>query len=428
MPDPAAPQPSPAAVILTLGCKLNLADSTTIARPLHDAGWSTTDRVGPADLVVVNTCSVTGVADRKSRHLVRAARRAAPGARVVVTGCMVETATPESIATLGADEVYRQSDQARLIESLTGASGDMRPPTPSRSMLRTRAFVAAQRGCNDVCAFCIVPRTRGRERSRPIDEVVEEVRALEAEGAKEVVITGTQLGAYGRDLGRPTLTDLVRALVERADVPRLRLSSVQPQDLTDPLIDLWKDRRLCRHFHVAVQSGSESVLERMRRRYNAREYRSAVERLRRAIPDVAITTDVIVGFPGETEAEFEESHRFCADTGFAGMHVFPYSERSGTLAAKMPGPVAGSVKRDRVDLMLALADEMAVSYRRRFLGGTAEVLWERSRPGEGAPVWEGLTDTYVRVFAPAGRDLTNQIMPVRLTGLHSEGLWGELPK
>src|SRR3990170_2161938 len=218
------------AAILTLGCKLNIADSEAMARRLRDAGWRVVDRPADAEAVIVNTCSVTHVADQKSRHLVRLARRGA---------------------------------------------------------LKTRAFISAQEGCNDVCAFCIIPRTRGRERSKSVEDVVAEAQAREAEGVQEIVITGTQLGAYGRDRSA-SLCDLMSVLVSDTSIPRIRMSSVQPQDLTEELIDLWQSARLCRHFHLALQSGSEGVLRRMRRRYSAEEYRGAVERLRAAIPDVAI--------------------------------------------------------------------------------------------------------------------------------------------
>ena len=424
------------AAILTLGCKLNIADSEAMARRLRDAGWRVVDRPADAEAVVVNTCSVTHVADQKSRHLVRLARRVAPNATVALTGCMLETAPRQTIEALGADLVFRQPDQRALAERIIalspspypspGGRGDRVFPLPAgegiRSALKTRAFISAQEGCNDVCAFCIIPRTRGRERSKSVEDVVAEAQAREAEGVQEIVITGTQLGAYGRDRGAP-LCDLMSVLVSDTSIPRIRMSSVQPQDLTEELIDLWQSARLCRHFHLALQSGSEGVLRRMRRRYSAEEYRGAVERLRAAIPDVAITTDVIVGFPGETAAEFEESYAFCREMAFAGVHVFPFSQRQGTLAFKMPDQVAEPAKKERVRRLIALAAEMARAYRRRFLGATATVLWERRRE-DGA--WEGLTDTYLRVRAASAADLTNRLAPARLTALADDGLNGEV--
>jgi threonylcarbamoyladenosine tRNA methylthiotransferase MtaB len=293
----------------------------------------------------------------------------------------------------------------------------------ARSALKTRAFIAAQEGCNDVCAFCIIPRTRGRERSKSIEAMVEEAQQRAAEGAQEIVITGTQLGAYGRDCGERALDKLLEALLSETSVPRIRISSVQPQDLTQRLIDLWQDARLCPHFHLALQAGSESVLQRMRRRYSAIEYAGAVESLRRVVPDVAITTDVIAGFPGETDDEFEETHAFCRDMAFAQMHVFPYSQRQGTSAVKLPGQVSEPVKKARVHRLIALGEQLSRAYRQRFLGSTAPVLWEIQR-GEA---WEGLTDTYIRVRIPAcGENLQNRLTPVRLTALGEDGMQGEV--
>ena len=416
------------AAILTLGCKLNIADSEAMARRLREAGWKVVDRATEANAVIVNTCSVTQVADQKSRHLLRTARRAAPGARLALTGCLLETAPADKIEALGADLVYRQPEQVALAERLielipvepgvrAGADAGARP-----AALKTRAFISAQEGCNDACAFCIIPRTRGRERSKSIEWVVAEAQKRESEGVQEVVITGTQLGAYGRDRGDVRLFDLMRALLAETRLPRIRMSSVQPQDLDDELIGLWQDGRLCRHFHLALQSGSATVLQRMRRRYTQQQYRTAVRRLREAVPEVAITTDVIVGFPGESEAEFEESYEFCREMGFAGVHVFPYSQRSGTLAYKLPEQVADATKKARVHRLIELASEMAGAYRERFVGSTASVLWETCRDG----VWEGLTDTYIRVRAESSADLKNRLVPVRLTATGDDGLRGEV--
>jgi threonylcarbamoyladenosine tRNA methylthiotransferase MtaB len=457
------------AAILTLGCKLNIADSEAMARRLRDAGWDVTDRATEADAVIVNTCSVTHVADQKSRHLVRMARRVAPSATVALTGCLVETAGPDKIEALGADLVYRQPDQIALADRIVevtrvkdaedpddgrrehellgtleypspGLMGASRPPeahaSPDRregndlrarsagqgGAYKTRAFISAQEGCNDVCAFCIIPRTRGRERSKSVGWVVEEAQKREAEGVREIVITGTQLGHYGSDIG-VRLYDVMKALLAETSIPRIRMSSVQPQDLDDDLIGLWGNPRLCRHYHLALQSGSEAVLQRMRRRYTKDQYRRAVHRLRDAIADIAITTDVIAGFPGETDFEFEEGFDFCREMAFAGIHVFPYSQRSGTVAYRLPDQIAEPVKKHRVHRLIALASEMSQAYRQRYAGGTASVLWESRRDGDA---WEGLTDTYVRVRAASRSDMTNRITAVRITAVTDNGLLGEV--
>jgi threonylcarbamoyladenosine tRNA methylthiotransferase MtaB len=416
----------PTAAILTLGCKLNIADSEAMSRRLRSAGWAVTDRANGADAVIVNSCSVTSTADRKSRHLVNLARRLAPEATVALTGCMVETAKPETLDALNADYVSRQPDQLDLADRIAGTRSvapDLIDVLAPR--LKTRAFVAAQEGCNDVCAFCIIPRTRGRERSKSIEAVVAEARQREAEGALEIVITGTQLGAYGRDLNDSTSSpyELLSALLRHTSAPRIRMSSLQPQDITPRLVELWHDPRLCRHFHLALQSGSQGVLERMRRRYSAAEYREAVQRLRAGIPGVAITTDVIAGFPGETEAEFEECYAFCEEMSFAGIHVFPYSNRGGTLAARLPGQHADATKKARVQRLIELAQRMACAYRETYLGKDIPVLWE-TQPEAGT--WEGLTDTYVRVRGASPCDLHNTITSARIIGAGDDMLRAEV--
>jgi threonylcarbamoyladenosine tRNA methylthiotransferase MtaB len=412
----------PTAAILTLGCKLNIADSEAMARELRQAGWRVTDRLGPADAVIVNSCSVTSTADQKSRHLLHRARRLLPDATIAFTGCMVKTAPAQQIEALNADLVAPRTEQQQLARQLI----DLRPAPLIREQqraLKTRAFIAAQEGCNDVCAFCIIPRTRGRERSKSIQAVVSEARQREAEGAQEIVITGTQLGAYGRDGIGANPARLLAALLDGTGVPRIRMSSLQPQDLTTELLQLWQEPRLCRHFHLALQSGSESVLRRMRRRYSKVQYRDAVARLRQAVPGVAITTDLIVGFPGETEAEFEESYAFCREMAFAAIHVFPYSPRAGTLAARLPDLVSEPAKKQRVQCLIELAGRLSTDYRARMLGSEAEVLWEAQDSGG---VWEGLTDTYVRVQARCQDDLNNRLRAVRITELRENGLWGEI--
>lgn len=416
----------PTVAILTLGCKLNLADSEAMSRRMRDAGWSVVEKPAGADAIVVNTCSVTHAADRKSRHLVRLARKLAPGAPVALTGCMLATAEPPTIDALAADYVYRRPDQDTLVRRLIELGPVSPPSAATRPALRRRAFVSAQEGCDDVCAFCIVPRTRGRERSKPVDDVVAEVKAREAEGVQEVVITGTQLGAFGRDRGARGMYPLLSALLTRTGVSRIRMSSVQPQDLTPELVGLWRDPRLCRHFHLALQSGSESVLRAMRRRYSAAQYGWAVQLLRSRIDGVAITTDVIAGFPGETEAHFEETFAFCHEMGFAGMHVFPYSQRQGTVAAKMPMQVAEEIKRQRARRLIELGRKMAVSYRRRLLGSSLPVLWETRKTSPEGDLWEGLTDTYVRVRAPSAINLENRIRNAHLTAIDGDAVRGEL--
>ena len=414
--------------VLTLGCKLNQADSEVIARRLARNGVRVVDRAVPgASAFVINSCSVTHVADRKARHLVRMARRLSPDAQIVLTGCYAETAPADIAEQIGADAVLPNAAKPeipdRLLERLRDR-GDPSAgcPTFIRGDLRARAFIKIQEGCNELCAFCIVPHTRGRETSVPIDRVVAEVRAREADGVQEVVLTGTQLGNYGRDTGereqgpRP----LLEALLERTSVPRIRLSSLQAQDISPALLDLWQDRRLCPHFHLPLQSGSDSVLNRMRRRYSADDYRRAVALIREHVPDVAITTDVIAGFPAETQSDFEATIGLCREMGFAAIHAFPYSRRPHTAAALMRDHLLPPVRRARLETLLQLGRETSLAFRRRFLGRTMQVLWEENRGGR----WQGLTGNYIRVYASDAQDLSNRLLSTRLASLEDEGVFG----
>ncbi len=419
------------ASVLTLGCKLNLADSEEIARGLRGAGFEVVDRLCKADAYVINTCSVTHVADAKSRRLIRSVRRLSPGAAVTVTGCFPQSAGFDAVGALGADLVVgtRDADKATLLEFLAarGRSPLRTKNSALRTGLHTRAFIKAQEGCNDVCAFCIVPRTRGREESRPVEAVAREVaRAVEA-GAREAVITGTQLGAWGRDLA-PALKPhhLISGLLERTEVLRLRFSSLQPQDITPELLALWQDPRLMPHFHLALQSGSKATLAAMRRRYTAAEFRNAAARIRAAAPDAAITTDIIAGFPGETNADFEATLDLCREVGFARLHCFPYSERAKTAAAGRPGQVSPAVKQERMTRLLALGDELSRAFRERFAGSTRPVLWENEREIEGERLWFGHSDNYLPVYA-RGMDLHNHVTRALIRGVYHDGVRGSIP-
>jgi threonylcarbamoyladenosine tRNA methylthiotransferase MtaB len=416
--------------VLSQGCKLNQADAEAIVRRLAGEGVRAVQRLEKgADGYVINSCSVTHVADGKARHLTRLARRLSPKATIVLTGCYAETA-PANVAELtGADIVVRSAEKADipalLIERLR-LRGDPAAgcPDPAREGLRTRAFVKIQEGCDEMCAFCIVPRTRGRERSVPIEEVVREVRAREREGVLEVVLTGTQLGNYGRDLGRAEQGPrrLLEALLEGTNVPRIHLSSLQAQDIRPELVALWRDGRLNPHFHLPLQSGADGVLRRMRRRYTVAQFREAVSRIRSAVPEVSITTDVIAGFPGETEADFEATVSLCEELGFAAMHAFPYSRRPGTGAQLMRDQVPVEVRRSRLERLLTIAEASSRTHRRRYVGRVMPVLWEEERLGR----WRGLTPNYLRVFAEAEGDLTNALLPTLLVSVTDDGMAGEL--
>jgi threonylcarbamoyladenosine tRNA methylthiotransferase MtaB len=356
---------------------------------------------------------VTHIADRKSRHLLRQFRCRNPAARIVATGCYAQRAPQEIARIEGVDLVVSNEQKSQLLPLLMESG---LPDSPLYLQndgaidngCRTRALVKIQDGCDNFCSYCIVPLVRGGEQSLLIDQVIAEVGQRVAAGYREVVLTGVEIGAYHDN--RVGLKELLERVLIETDVTRLRLSSLQPQEISPELIGLWRDKRLCPHFHLSLQSGSDGVLQRMGRRYSVNQYREVVSSIRSVLPQAAITTDIIVGFPGETEAEFAESRRFCLEIGFARIHVFPYSPRQGTKAARMSGQVANEVKKRRSQRMLALAEESAQDFRQQFSGETMMVLFEQQCGG----IWSGFTDNYIKVYARSGEDLRNKILPVKL--------------
>ncbi len=410
----------------TVGCKLNQAETQHLAQQFVWAGYELVSAADDADIYILNTCTVTHVADGKCRQLLSRAHRLNPDALVVAIGCYAERARQELAQIEGVGLVLGNSQKPHLLRLLEESGHLSRPDAAEAAStalagFRTRAFIKVQDGCNCFCSYCIVPLVRGREKSVPFDQVAAEVRHRVAEGYNEVVLTGTELGSYsyeGAGLG-----ELLERILRETEVTRLRLSSLQPQEISPELIGLWRDDRLCRHFHLSLQSGSNAVLERMKRRYTTGDYQQAVALIRGMVPQVAITTDIIVGFPGETEAEFEESFEFCRQMQFSRIHVFAYSPRQGTEAALMPDRVGDRVKRERSQRMLALAKDSAQSFRRRFLGKTVKVLWEKQTGG----IWSGLTDNYIRVYTRSSEDLTNKLLLVKMTELFNrDGVWGEI--
>ena len=352
----------------SLGCKLNQAETELLARQLTERGHEVVGSVTEADIYVLNTCTVTHIADRKSRHLLRQAHRQNPAARLVVIGCYAERSPQELSRIDGVDLVLGNEQKPNLLRRLE-ESGLLSRNSFTRTGhrhngCRTRAFIKVQDGCRSFCAYCIVPLVRREEISVPWNQVIAEVKQRVGEGAKEVVLTGTEIGSYHSD--GVSLKELLEHILAETDVTRLRLSSLQPQEISPELIGLWRDRRLCPHFHLSLQSGSDTVLGRMKRCYTTADYQQAVSLIREVTPEAAITTDVIVGFPGETEAEFQESFSFCQRMGFARIHVFPYSPRQETEAAQMPNRVADKTKRERTQKMLALAEESARHFRQKF--------------------------------------------------------------
>lgn len=405
----------------TLGCKLNQAETELLTEQFADAGYHLVSPTEGADVYILNTCTVTHIADRKARHLLRLAHRRNPAALLVATGCYAQRAPQELSQIEGVSFVVSNDEKPQLVRLLE-ESGGLSNPTQGPTIglhTRTRSFIKIQDGCDSFCAYCIVPLVRGREKSLPTDQIVAEVKHRTDDGYKEVVLTGTEIGSYNYD--GVNLKGLLERILAQTEVTRLRLSSLQPQEISPEFIGLWCDDRLCRHFHLSLQSGSDSVLSRMKRRYSAGDYQRAVSTIRALMPEAAITTDVIVGFPGETDNEFEESYNFCWQMGFARIHVFPYSARQETQAARMPNQVGDKVKQERSERMLALAKESAQNFSQQFLGKTMSALWEKQTNG----VWSGLTDNYIKVYTKSNEDLTNKLLPVKLVEVRGDGVWGE---
>lgn len=428
----------------SLGCKLNQSELESLACQFIRAGYTVVDTAEEADLCVLNTCVVTHTAVSKSRQAIRRLRRANSDICLAVTGCYAQM-WPQEIEELGVvDLVIGNEDKEHLVERMEeelgikgqgldhawGLSPDSRLPIPQA---RTRAFVKIQDGCDNHCTYCIVRVARGRQRSRPQRDVLAEIEARVAAGYQEVVLTGVHIGAYGRDSGRKedgSLWALVEAVLMRTNVQRLRLSSIEPWDLDPARLRLWEDSRLCRHLHLPLQSGCDATLQRMGRGYTASQFAALVEAAGEAIPDVAITTDMIVGFPGESESEFNESLRFVEAVGFARTHVFKYSARPGTPAATMPDQVSPLIKKARSRIMVEVSRHGAEAFRRAFLGRTLQVLWEGQTKGPELgqkTLWSGLTDNYLRVRTLEGKNLCNTITWTKLVALaEDDGVWGKV--
>ena len=409
--------------IETHGCKLNQADSQSLARRFASAGYRVVSLADGPDVYVLNSCTVTHVADAKARQALRAARRRNPAMTVVATGCYAQRMPDQLKRIAGVDlvignfqksQIVAEVQRLRTVETVSCGEGS-EDAIAQESLGRTRAMVKIQEGCNQVCAYCIVPKVRGRERSIPPQDLVAAVTGRVREGFREVVLTGTQLGSYGFDLpDSDGLKGLVAKILAETNVERLRVSSLQPQEITPALLALWQNPRLCPHFHMPLQSGSDAVLRRMRRRYTSEEYRRTVSNIYKAVPHASVTADVIVGFPGETDEDHRLSLELCKSVDLAGMHVFPYSVRPGTSAAYMTPLIPPGVMQRRKAEMLALARQKAEAFRRKALGSVRPVLWERqARPG----VLDGLTDNYLRVEAPLDASMVNEISKVRLVSV-----------
>ncbi|CAM3116232.1 tRNA (N(6)-L-threonylcarbamoyladenosine(37)-C(2))-methylthiotransferase MtaB [Filibacter tadaridae] len=416
----------------TLGCKVNHYETEAIWQLFKEAGYDRVDFEKNSDVYVINTCTVTNTGDKKSRQVIRRAVRKNPDAVICVTGCYAQTSPAEIMAIPGVDIVVGTQDRTKLLGLIDEFRSERQPINAVRNIMknrvyeeldvplftdRTRASLKIQEGCNNFCTFCIIPWARGLMRSRNPQEVVRQAQQLVDAGYLEIVLTGIHTGGYGEDLKEYNLARLLRDLeTQVVGLKRLRISSIEASQLTDEVIDVLRNStKIVRHLHIPIQSGSDTVLKRMRRKYTMAFFAERLDRLREALPHLAITSDVIVGFPGETEEEFMDTYNFIRDHRFSELHVFPYSKRTGTPAARMDDQVDEDSKNERVHRLIELNDQLAKEYASSFEGEILEVIpEEKYKLDPDSGLYEGYTDNYLKVTIPADESMVGKIVRVKV--------------
>ncbi|WP_108669599.1 tRNA (N(6)-L-threonylcarbamoyladenosine(37)-C(2))-methylthiotransferase MtaB [Peribacillus acanthi] len=417
----------------TLGCKVNHYETEAIWQLFKADGYDRVDFEGSSDVYVINTCTVTNTGDKKSRQVIRRAIRKNPDAVICVTGCYAQTSPAEIMAIPGVDIVVGTQDRNKLLGFIEEFRKDRQPINGVGNIMktrvyeeldvpaftdRTRASLKIQEGCNNFCTFCIIPWARGLMRSRDPKEVIRQAQQLVEAGYKEIVLTGIHTGGYGEDMKDYNLAMLLRDLEEQVDgLKRIRISSIEASQITDEVIDVLRNsKKVVRHLHIPLQSGSNTVLKRMRRKYTMEFFGERLNRLKEALPGLAVTSDVIVGFPGETEEEFMETFNFIQEHQFSELHVFPYSKRTGTPAARMEDQVDEEIKNERVHRLIALSDQLAKEYASNFEGEVLEVIpEERFNDAEQNDLYVGYTDNYLKVVFPATEEMVGEIVKVKIT-------------
>lgn len=415
---------------ITLGCKVNLYDTEAMAELFTEKGYEVVDFEEYADVYLINTCTVTNLGDKKSRQMIRRAKRINPNSVVVATGCYAQVASEEVAKIEGINIVIGTKNRSEIVETVENyvaengvvnnvsdimGEKEFEPLQISRLTNRTRAYIKIQEGCNRYCTYCIIPYARGPIRSRKPEEVIEEVKKLAENGFKEVVLTGIHVASYGLDLGNITLADIIEKVHSVNGIERIRFSSMEPLAIDDNFVArMAKLPKVCDHYHLSLQSGCNRTLKRMNRKYNAEQYAEACERLRNAFPNVAITTDIIVGFPDETEEDFKESLAFAEKMKLDKIHTFPYSPKKGTPAAKMKNQISGDVKSQRSKEMIALSDKMNIDFLNNNIGKTVPVLFEDMENG----FWQGHTTNYIKVLVKSDENLNNKIVDIKLDKIH----------
>ncbi len=414
----------------TLGCKVNQYESEAVSSIFEQNGYEVVSFDRDSDVYIINTCTVTNLSDRKSRQAIRKAKKTNPDAIVIVMGCYAQTSSEEVLKIPGVNMVIGTKDRGRIMEYVERIeAGECRINAVDNIMAsrsfeelklstykeRTRAYLKIQEGCSQFCAYCIIPYARGPIRSRKPDDIIEEVRQLADGGFLEVVLTGIHLASYGRELEGTDLLDIIEKIHSIDGIKRIRLGSIEPTTITKEFVEAaGRLPKLCPHFHLSLQSGCDKTLAEMNRKYNTDEYRKSVELLKNNIPDVAITTDLMVGFPGESEEDFLKSRDFAEEMGFSKIHVFKYSPRKGTPAAEMKNQVSPEEKERRSEIMLTLSDELEKNYMELYVGRNMEVLYEQEMQAEDGYI-EGLTNNYIRVMAKGDISLKGKLAETKLS-------------
>ncbi len=426
------------AASFALGCKVNQYESEAIAELFAEKGYEIVGIDEEADVYVINTCTVTNFGDKKSRQLIRKVKRQNENAIVAVVGCYAQTAPKELMEIAGVNLVIGTKDRAQIVEMVeqydraNGVENHVsdimkervfEPLSIQKLANRTRAYLKIQDGCSQYCSYCIIPYARGPIRSREPQEVVAEVKRLAENGFKEVVLTGIHVASYGKDRRDTSLLDILKQVHEVEGIERIRFSSIEPNVVTEEFAQTMAALpKVCDHFHLSLQSGCDKTLKEMNRKYDTEKYRQAAATLRKYLPKVALTTDIIVGFPGETEEDFRESYAFAEEIGFAKIHVFPYSPKRGTPAAARKDQLLNAVKSERSHTLIQLSDRMAAEFLVDAVGTDAEVLYERA-VGDG--IYEGHTTNYMKVHGRSEVDLTNRICKTHITRAEGEMLFGD---
>ena len=425
------------AASFALGCKVNQYESEAIAELFQEKGYEIVGIDEAADVYVINTCTVTNFGDKKSRQLIRKVKRQNENAIVCVVGCYAQTAPQELEKVEGVNLVLGTKDRAQIVEMVENYKVEngveshvsdimkerlFEPLSIQKLANRTRAYLKIQDGCSQFCSYCIIPYARGPIRSRDPQDVLAEVKRLAENGFKEVVLTGIHVASYGKDRRDTSLIEILRQVHEVEGIDRIRFSSIEPNVVTEEFAQAIADMpKVCDHFHLSLQSGCDKTLKEMNRKYDTEKYRQAAATLRKYLPEVALTTDIIAGFPGETEEDFQASYDFAKEIGFAKIHAFPYSPKKGTPAAARKDQLLNAVKADRSHRLIELSDKMADDFIQAYVGRDVEVLFERAI-GEG--VYEGHTTNYIKVKATSEKDLTNVICTVAVTKAENEELFG----